>query len=167
MDTSAAFCLWHTLYTMYTTFILHTGICSLSCDHKYNFLESTDSVFIEGDHLCLPASAVCIMYIHTVDLSRKKGSFISTCTCTDLHDNVLVIVRVFWKKKNLELLFQLFDSLLRLTEFFFCQLFHLFIGFFLQKRKTVFNVLFTIFIFFICLNNRGQIILFFHQLAET
>ena len=47
MDTSAGFCLRDSLYTMYPTLILQTGICSLSCDHKDTLFKTADPVLIQ------------------------------------------------------------------------------------------------------------------------
>ena len=46
------------------------------------------------------------VYKRQVNLCCKKGSFIPTCTCTNLHNNVLVIIRIFRKKKDLKFMLQ-------------------------------------------------------------
>ena len=41
------------------------------------------------------------MLIHTVDLRSEKCRLVPAGTGTDLHDNILIIIRIFWKKQNL------------------------------------------------------------------
>ena len=96
MDTSAGFCLRDSLYTMYPTLILQTGICSLSLDHKCNFFESTDPILIQTHHLRLPSAGFCVFHIHTINLCCKQSSLITARTCTDLYDNIFAVIRIFW-----------------------------------------------------------------------
>ena len=71
MDTSAGFGLRYTLYTVYTALILQTGIRTRSVDHKGNFLETADSVFVQGHQFGFPSAGLCVFYIHPVDLRCK------------------------------------------------------------------------------------------------
>ena len=102
VDTSAGLRLRHTLYAVHTALIFQHGICALTVDHKAH----TPSYRRCRSHrrlidLDLPALALCIMHIHTVNLRCEKCRLVSARTGTDLHDNVLIIIRVFWKKQNL------------------------------------------------------------------
>ena len=114
MDTSAGFCLRNSLYTMHTALIFQSGICARTCDHECYFLETTDSVLIKTHHLCFPAAGFCVFYIHTVNLRCKKSCLVSTGTCTNLNDNVLVIIRVLRQKQDLKFMFQFLYILLRI-----------------------------------------------------
>ena len=112
-------------------------------------------------------AAVRIMYIHTVDLSRKKSRLVTACAGADLNDNVLVIIRVFRKEEDLQLLFQLFHALPGFIQLFLSQLAHFFIGLFLEHGKAVINILLTLFVFVVCFHDRRKVALLFHQLAES
>ena len=112
MDTSAGFCLRHTLYPVYTAFIFQLGICTLSGNCEADFLHATDSDLIYIQKLCLPSLALCIMYIKPVHFRCKQGSFISAGAGTDFHDNILIIIGILGKQKDLQFLFQLLDSFL-------------------------------------------------------
>ena len=65
------------------------------------------------------------MDVHAVDLRGEKCRLIPAGTAADLHDNILVIVRVLGEQKDLQLLFQLLHPLFRLVQLFLCQLAHL------------------------------------------
>ena len=106
------------------------------------------------------------MNIHPVDLCREQRSLVSAGTGTDLDDNVLVIIRVFREKQDLEFMLQLFHTFSGIGKLFFQKLPHLFIRLFLQHGKAVLDCLVTFFVFFICFHNRSQIVLLFHQTAE-
>ena len=166
MDTSAGFCFRNSLHTMYTTFIFQSGISTCTCDHKCYFLKSADSVLIETHHFCFPAAGFCIFHIHTVNLCCKKGSFIPTCTCTDLHNNVLVIIRIFRKKKDLKFMLQFLYILLCLRQFFLQHFPHIFIFLFLKHGKTVLYRFFVFLILPVSIYYRLQIALLFHQLLK-
>ena len=94
MDTSAALGLRHTLYAMYATLILHLGVSTLSADGKLYFLHTADTDLIHVDQLYLPTLLLGIMHIHTINFCRKKCSLIAAGTGTDLHDYILVIIRI-------------------------------------------------------------------------
>ena len=67
------------------------------------------------------------MYVHTIDFSGKERRLISSGAGTDLNDNVLVVIRVFRKEEDLQLLLQLLDPFSRLVQLFFRQFTHLLI----------------------------------------
>ena len=167
MDTSAGLCLRHSLYPVYAGLVFHHGISSLPVDHEGHVLHAADTDLLTFYQFHLPVLALCIVKIHTIDLCGEQGSFISAGACTDLYDNILLIIRVFWKQQDLQFMLQLFHSCLGSIQFFFGKLPHLFIRFFLQHLQAVFDCLLAGFIFIICLYDRRQIILFFHQSAET
>ena len=106
------------------------------------------------------------MCIHSEKFSSKQSSFLSTCTGTDFHYNILIIVRVFRKKQNLNLIFQLLHSLLGRVKLLFSHLKQFFIAFFIQHCKTIINILLAALIFVESCNNRKNIILFFHETPE-
>ena len=167
MDTSAGFCLRYTLYTVYSALIFQAGISTLSLDHESDFLESADAVLIETHHLCLPSSGFCVFHIHTVDLCCKKRRLITAGTCTDLHDNVLAVIWVFWKKQDLEFLFQFFHALLGIGKFFLEHFAHILILLLFQHGKAVLDGFFVFLVFCISVYDRLQITLFLHQLLKT
>ena len=166
MDTPAALCFRNALNPVNSAFIFQSGISSLTCYHEYALFESSDSVFVQRDHLCLPSSAVRIMNIHTVDLSRKKRRFITACACPDLNDNVLIIIRIFREQKDLQLLFQFFYTFSRIAQLFFRKFSHLFVRLFLKHRQTVFDVLPALLVLIVSLYDRRKITLLFHQFSK-
>ena len=62
----------HTLYTVHTRFIFQYGICACSSHHKVDRFHASDSSFICLKCLHFPATTLCVVYIHTVNFSRKK-----------------------------------------------------------------------------------------------
>ena len=167
MDTSATFCLRHTLHAVYSGFVFHHRICALSINHKCNILHTTDSNFFALYQFHFPAFTLCIMQIHTINFCSKKCCFISTGTSTDLDYYVLVIIRVFWKQQDFKLMLKLFYSCFRLIQLLFCKFSHIFVRLFIQKFQTFFNVLLACFIFFVCFYDWCKLTLFFHELTET
>ena len=107
------------------------------------------------------------MHIHPIDLSCEQSCLISTCAGTDLHDNVLLIIRILGQKQDLHLLFQLYDPLLRVRHLFLEHLTHLIIRLALQHGETVFYGFLTFPIFCVGIHQRLQVRLLLHQLAET
>jgi len=135
LNSSLRFRLRHTLYTVNTRFIFQYRICASSCNHKVNRLHTTDTSLVCLKCFHFPASALCIMHIHTINFSRKQRSLFSTCTCTNFNDNVLIIVRILRKKQNLQFILKFCKTRLGFIQFFLCKLTHLFIGFFAQHSK--------------------------------
>ena len=166
MDSSAGFCLRYSLYTVYTAFVFQSGIRTLTFDHESNFLEAADTVLIKAEHLGFPATGLCIFHIHTIDLCRKESRLITACTSTDLNDNVLAVIRVFRKKKDLQLMLQLLHSLSCIRKLLFQHLTHLFVLLALQHGKTVLDGFFVFLIFLIGIHNWLQVALLFHQLLK-
>ena len=104
--------------------------------------------------------------VHTIDLRRKQRSLISAGAGADLNDNVFVIIRVFRKKKDLQLLLQFLHTAPGLAELFLRQFPHLLVRLFLQHRKAVFYILTAVLIFFISFHDRSEIALLLHELPE-
>ena len=107
------------------------------------------------------------MRIHSEKLSRKKSSLIATGTGTDFHDNVLVIIRILRKEKNLNLLFKFCNFSLGRGKFLLKHITHLFIILFIEHFKAVGNILISLLVLCICLYKRRQIALLFHKFPET
>ena len=101
MDSSAAFCLRHTLNTMHTAFVFKSGISTLSGDHKYNLFHTANTTLIYTDQLTFPAVSLCKSAVHTKQICGKKCCLISACTSTNLNKYVFLIIRIFWKKQKL------------------------------------------------------------------
>ena len=100
MDAAAGLSFRHTLYTMHTTLIFQAGIGSDTVDHKGNLFESSDTILIQAQHLCLPATSLRVFHQHAVDLCRKQRSLITTGTGTDLYDNVFLIIGILGEKSH-------------------------------------------------------------------
>ena len=166
MDPSAAFCLRNSLDTVHAAFVFQTGVSPLSCDHEHTLFETADPVFVERDHLCPPAPAVRIVHIHTVDLRGEKRRLVSARAPADLHDYVLIIVRVLGQKKDLQFLLQLFHALLGLVQLLLRQLAHLLVRLFLQDGKAVVNILLAFLVLIVCFHDGRKVALLLHQPAE-
>ena len=167
MDPSAGLCLRYSLYTMNTAFVFQSGICTLTLDHEGNLLKAADAVLIEAEHLGFPATGLRVFHIHTINLCCKKCCLITACTSTDLNDNVLAVVRVLRKKKDLQLMLQLLHSLFCIGKLFLQHFTHLFVLLALQHGKTVLDGFLIFLIFFICVNDWLQVALLLHQLLKT
>ena len=141
MDPAAGFRLRHTLHPVDAALILHLGICALACHHEHNLLETSDSVLIDADKLRLPAVALRKMHIHSVKLRGKKGCFVAAGAGTDFHHDVLVIIRIFGKQENLQLLLHFLNSFFRIGQFFLGHITHLLVRLFLEQGQAVFHIL--------------------------
>ena len=111
--------------------------------------------------------ALCVVYVHTVKLCREQGCLIAACTCADLQDDILIIVRVFRQQQDLQFLLQLLHALLGIGKFLFGKLAHLLVALLFQKCQAVFDVLLCLLVGLVCLYQRRQVSLLLHELAET
>jgi len=167
MDPAAGFRLRHTLHPVDAALILHLGICALACHHEHNLLETSDSVLIDADKLRLPAVALRKMHIHSVKLRGKKGCFVAAGAGTDFHHDVLVIIRIFGKQENLQLLLHFLNSFFRIGQFFLGHITHLLVRLFLEQGQAVFHILVRLLILLICIHKGSQIRLLLHQFPES
>ena len=138
----------------------------IAADHENTLLETADTILADIHHLDLPALGFCILGIHTEKFSSKKGCLITTCTGSDLYDNVLLIHWILRDQKDFQLLFNLCDVGLCFRKLFLKHFLHLFIVFHLKHLQAVFDGLLCILIFCILLYKGLQITLLLHQLAE-
>ena len=111
-------------------------------------------------------AALRIMYIHTVKLCCKKRCLVTTGTCTNLQDNVSLIVWVFWQEKDFKLIFALLNLLFCGRKLFLQHLTHFFITFTFQHRYAVLNRLLGFLVFLIFLYDRSQVCLLLHQILK-
>ena len=118
MDTSARLCFRNTLYTMYTTLVFQQRICALTSDHEADIFHTANTDLLNVHCLHFPAFGFCVMYIHTIDLCCEQSSLVSTCACTDLNDNIFIIIRVFRKQKDLHLFFQFLNTVFGIIQLF-------------------------------------------------
>ena len=59
------------------------------------------------------------MHVHAVELGRKKGRFFAAGPGPDLQHDIAVVVRVLGQQKELQLVLQMFDAVLRAGHLFF------------------------------------------------
>ena len=104
MDTPAGFCLRDALYTVNAGLIFHHGISAFSINHKGYILHSADTDFLTFYQLNLPMSALCIVYIHPVNLRRKERRLISACSGADFYNNIFLVVWIFRQKQDFKFL---------------------------------------------------------------
>ena len=112
VDPSAGFCLGHTLYTVHTALILEHRVSALSGHHKGDALHAANADLLGLYQLNLPMTSLRVMHIHTVNFRSKQRRLISARTRTDLHDDILIVVRILGKQQDLQLTLQLLHALL-------------------------------------------------------
>jgi hypothetical protein len=150
-----------------TALVLENGVCALSLYHELYFLHSSDSGLIGIDHLDLPSLSLNIVCVHAEKLRSKKSRLVTARTGTYLHYDVLVIVRILRKKKNLHSVLKLLYSRLRLIELLLRHLAKLLIALCVKHFKAVCNSLLACLIFLIRVHERCEVALLLHELPET
>ena len=100
-------------------------------------------------------------------LVRGFDKLVTARTGTYLHYDVLVIVRILRKKKNLHSVLKLLYSRLRLIELLLRHLAKLLIALCVKHFKAVCNSLLACLIFLIRVHERCEVALLLHELPET
>ena len=167
VDAPAGLGLWNTLYAVYAGLVFHDGISTLPGDHKCHTLHPANAGLIHLHQLRPPVFTLRIMLVHTVYLRRKKRRLITARTGADLHDNILVIIRIFRQQQNLKCVLQFLHPGLRAIQLFLCKLTHLLVRFLIEHRQRIPNILFTLLVLSVRLNERCEIALLLHQFAEA
>ena len=72
---------------------------------------------------------LCVAGIHTQKICAKQCRFLSACTCTDLQDNVLLIVRILRQQQDLQIRFLLLDGVFQFGDLHLGQFTHFLITF--------------------------------------
>ena len=129
MDTTAGFCFRHTLYTMGAALIFQSGVCALALDQDNSFLDASKACIVDFHQLRLPVVPLCVAGVHTQKICTKQRRFLSACTCTDLQDNVLFIVRILRQKQDLQIRFLLLDGVFQFGDLHLGQFTHFLITF--------------------------------------
>ena len=153
MDPAARLGLRHSLHSVRSALVLESGICALSLDEKDCLLDAAKSRIVELDQLCLPAITLRISRIHPQKIRTEQRRFLAACSCSDLKDNVLFIVRVFREKKHLELILLLPDQLFELGDLHLREFAHLLIALF-KDLFGIGQISLRLFVFLVFLYDR-------------
>ena len=94
MDTTLGLCLRYSLHSVDTTLILEYPIDTIPRDGEDDFLIATSSTLANACDFGCPSSPFTIAYVHAVEISSKECCLIPTCAATDLHDDILCILRI-------------------------------------------------------------------------
>ncbi len=103
MDTSLRFGLRHSLNSVYSAFVLKSGICPISLNRETYLLESAQFRLVCVEYLGLPAASLGVHGIHTEKRACKKRSLFASRAAAYFYNNVLVVVGVFGKQQYLQL----------------------------------------------------------------
>src|SRR3990172_4297168 len=94
MDSTRRFSGGDALNAVNTRFEFEPGISSCTFNQKGYLLETTYPNIVLGQHFNLPVLLFSITAVHSKKVGSKKSSFISPCSGTDLHDDILLITRI-------------------------------------------------------------------------
>ena len=105
----AALCLGgrHTLYTVNARLIFQRTIDIGTTDGKIDFLETTDSTFADAGNRQLPALGVAVALVHLEQVTGKQGCLVATRSGTNLHLNVLGVLRILRNQGYFDFFLQL------------------------------------------------------------
>ena len=167
MNTSLGFCGRNTLYTVNAGFIFQNSINAFACYAEDDFLESADGTFRETAHSHLPAFQFYVLAVHTEQVAGKQGSFITTCTASDFHDDVLVVFGVGRDEQQFYFLFQCRDSFLAFCHFLAQHLLR--VGIFLYGKHLlgILDILQTTHVFLPGGNDFAKVLIFLGQFYVT
>ena len=125
---------------MHTALILEDTIDAISRDREDDFLVAPSSSLTHTGDLGSPATAFAVADIHLIEVACKEGSFIATCTATDLHDDVLRILGISGDQEKLDLFFERGDTLLSLLHHLTCHRTELWIALSLQRIAPLLDI---------------------------
>src|SRR3989338_9899792 len=69
MNTASFFCFWNTLYAVYTHFIFHISVHTVTADGENNFFVSANTDLVFVDESSFPSFAIRIFHVHAHEVS--------------------------------------------------------------------------------------------------
>ena len=155
-----------TLDAMGARLELEAAVGAVTADDEGHFLIAAQPRLVEVDDLELVASALGVHAVHPVQIIGEQRAFLTARTAADLDDDVAFIVRILGKKEDLELLFQLRQSALRVIELDGRKLPEFFIGRrVVEDHQAVLDGLLSALVFAVLFDHRFDGRVFAHHLA--
>ena len=75
-------------------------------DLEYHFLAAAELGFVDAELLDRPTALFGIHRIHAVERMGEQGRFFAARAAADFHNNVFIVIGVFWEHKHFELALQ-------------------------------------------------------------
>ena len=157
MYAASRLCLRHALHSVHTGLILKLRVGSLTVNHEGYLLEAAYAYLVKRSKLSLPAVLHCIACIHPVEVGCKKCRLISSDTCSYLHVNVFVVVRILRQQQNPQFIFHLLYNVSCGIKLLLKHIPHVRIIFMLKHIKCSITVIDCTLIALICLSYRLEI----------
>jgi len=79
-------------------------------DHIEKLYLNTCGVMVHDFYF--PAPVLRVLAIHPEQVAGKQGGLVSTRACPDFEEYVVIVIRVFWQKQQLQRAFQFFKPLI-------------------------------------------------------
>ncbi len=106
MDASLGLGNGYALYAMDTRFVLEGTIYVLAGDVEDDLLVAAYGTFGEGRNGIVEAAQFEVLGVHTEEVAGKERGLVATGTATNLHDDVLGILRIFGQELEFHFFFQ-------------------------------------------------------------
>ena len=123
----------HTLYAMYTRFVLQCAIDRIAGHHTDDFLETAHRAFGARLHRERPALRFTEALVHLEEVAGKQCRLIATRATTDFEHSILCILRILGDEEHLDLLFNFRNAGLTVLQLLTSHLLHLGIALGLHK----------------------------------
>ena len=126
MHATLGFSFRNTLYAMHATFKFHTAKYAVTIYLEHNFFKTAQFSGVRVKNFYTPATSFCITQVHSKEYACEKCSFVATCTTTNFHDNVFIIVGVRGEQQNSQAFFVSSNLRFKFFQLFFrhfCKLF--------------------------------------------
>ena len=113
------------LYAVNAALELELAVCAACLDTEYDLLVAADPRFVRVEKLHRPALPFREASIHAKEVCREKRGFFASRTAANLYHDVFVVVLVLGEQQNVNLVFEVRDTLLQRCEFLAGQRAHL------------------------------------------
>ncbi len=125
VDTPLRFGDRNALDAMHARLELHLRVHLVALDAKRHFLESTGVAPVRVDLLDLPLLELGVAGVHAVQVAREDRGLVTAGATSDLHDDVLLVVRVARQHHHLEFVLKIRQASFEFLDLLGGELLHL------------------------------------------
>ena len=117
--------------------MLQPGVRPLAPDLENDLLDRADAGLVHVYHVGLPGVTLRVPAVHSVQVGGEQSGLVPTSTRANLHDDVLLVVRVFRDKRQLKLELRPLPTGLQFGHLLPCKLRDLLVRLLAQHRSDV------------------------------
>ena len=110
------------LNPVHAAFVFQLCKAAIAHHREYCFLHATQLGRAFRNVLHFKAVPLCIPGVHAQKICTKEACFLATCTGTNLHHNISVVIRILRQQQNPQFLLHGILCLLQCGNFFLCHI---------------------------------------------